>query len=325
MKIFEVVELSESQELVDELIRLILKLHTKFTDPSSGAQTDIGIGKLQTPKVDDSVPKSVANFSGVERPEDVSKITADAIGTARENNDTVQIAQIAAAGLAQLPKVGTPQEKAQAAQTIVSTLSTSEKNDPVIKAAIAPAMLQIKMANTDSADGEAGAEEALRQFVKDTYPEAIPSALRSRVPAEKVPQMSAETIIKKAQELGMMSAFADPAMAVKLINQEVAKISKVENPSAPEKITAPELPTTEPELPTTTSELPKPKPDLDTSKTSQPNAAPTFTTKVVSGSSKSKRVQIIDANGKVVATVKGTRNNIKRLVRDKLKALGAEV
>jgi len=316
MKIFEVVELSESQELVDELIRLILKLHTKFTDPSSGAQTDIG--KLQTPKVDDSVPKSVANFSGVERPEDVSKITADAIGTARENNDTVQIAQIAAAGLAQLPKVGTPQEKAQAAQTIVSTLSTSEKNDPVIKAAIAPAMLQIKMANTDSADGEAGAEEALRQFVKDTYPEAIPSALRSRVPAEKVPQMSAETIIKKAQELGMMSAFADPAMAVKLINQEVAKISKVENPSAPEKITAPELPTTEPELP-------KPKPDLDTSKTSQPNAAPTFTTKVVSGSSKSKRVQIIDANGKVVATVKGTRNNIKRLVRDKLKALGAEV
>ena len=63
------------------------------------------------------------------------------------------------------------------------------------------------MSNTDSADGEAGAEEALKQFVKDTYPEAIPPALRSKIPAEKVPQMSAEAIIKKAQDLGMMSAF----------------------------------------------------------------------------------------------------------------------
>ena len=309
MKILEVVELSESQELVDELIKLILKLHAKFTDPSSGTQTDIG--KLQTPTINDNVPKSIANFSGVKRPEDVSKITADAIGTARENNDTVQIAQIAAAGLAQLPKVGTPQEKSEAAKTIVSTLSTSEKNDPVIKAAIAPAMLQIKMANTDSADGEAGAEEALKQFVKDTYPEAIPPALRSKIPAEKVPQMSAEAIIKKAQDLGMMSAFADPAMAVKLINQEVAKISKVEKPPAPKKITTPELPGQ--------------KPELDTSTNSQSNAAPTFTTKNVSGPSRTKSVQIIDANGKVVATVRGNRNNIKRLVKAKLKALGAEV
>lgn len=89
MKILEVVELSESQELVDELIKLILKLHAKFTDPSSGTQTDIG--KLQTPTINDNVPKSIANFSGVKRPEDVSKITADAIGTARENNDSVQI------------------------------------------------------------------------------------------------------------------------------------------------------------------------------------------------------------------------------------------
>ena len=98
---------------------------------------------------------------------------------------------------------------------------------------------------------------------------------------------------------------------IKLINQEVAKISKVENQPAPKKITAPELPGQ--------------KPEVDTSIMSQSNAAPTFTTKNVSGPSRTKNVQIIDANGKVVATVRGNQSNIKRLVRAKLKALGAEV
>lgn len=305
MKIFEVVELSESTEIADKIVRAILKRHTTLTSPN--ATTSIG-GLGSAPGSEEPGAASVADFSKVKEPSEVAKITSDAVATARENDDLAAIAQVVSAGAEHVSKVATPKQKGEEAQAIISQLSTQELNDPRVKLAVAPLQLQVKMANLDTADGEAGAEEALRQFVQDSYEEIIPQNLRAKVPLEKFPQIATKMLVDKAQKLGMMSAFQDPMMAVKIIKQEVAKLSKVNKPAQ-----------------TSTSSGVDTTDDERAARTNTAQAAPKgpFTTKNIQTGSSSRKVEILDASGKVVATVTGNRQNIKRNVKAKLKALGA--
>ena len=305
MKIFEVVELSENTELADKIVRAILKRHAALTQPNATTSVS-SLGSA--PGSEEPGAASIADFSKVKKPSEVAKITSDAVATARENDDLAAIAQVVSAGAEHVSNVATPKQKGEEAQAIISQLSTQELNDPRVKLAVAPLQLQVKMANLDTADGEAGAEEALRQFVQDSYAEIIPQNLRAKVPLERFPQTATKMLVDKAQKLGMMSAFQDPMMAVKIIKQEVAKLSKVDKPAQ-----------------TSTSSGVDTTDDERAARTNTAQAAPKgpFTTKNIPTGGGSRKVEILDASGKVVATVTGNRQNIKRNVKAKLQSLEA--
>ena len=174
--------------------------------------------------VDKSVPKSIANFDKVKTPKDVIKISNDAIEKARQDGNLAQIAQIASASLANMPNIQTPAEKAEIAKQIIAQIDNSELSNPAVKAALAPAQLAVDVA--DAGTDEAKLQDALEKFTVDVFPEAIPPSIRSKVPPEDVAKRSAEVIIKKAQEEGLMSQFEDPSKAVTIIQAQVEKLSQ---------------------------------------------------------------------------------------------------
>tara|TARA_B100001057_G_scaffold253669_1_gene253930 strand:+ start:8724 stop:10628 length:1905 start_codon:yes stop_codon:yes gene_type:complete len=197
-----------------------------LSDVPPKVQTDIaGFGdmpKMTGPELD--LPKSIADFKGVKTPKDVIKIGNDAIEKAREGGDLAQIAQIAAASLANMPNQLTPQQKAAISKEIIQLVDPEELNNPQVRSAIAPAELAVDVA--DAGTDEKALQAALEKFVISTYPEAIPARLRDKIPPEDVAKRSMEVIVKKAQEEGLMSQFTDPSKAVKIIKDTVDKIAK---------------------------------------------------------------------------------------------------
>ena len=173
--------------------------------------------------VDKSVPKSIANFDKVKTPKDVIKIGNDAIEKARQDGNLAQIAQIAAASLANLPNQLTPQQKADLSKELLSKIKPAELSNPKIKSALAPALLAVDVA--DAGVDEEALEKALQEFTRSTFPNAIPDRFRGNsMNDSEVERLSLQMIINKAQKEGLMSKFEDPAKAVAIIQDEVAKL-----------------------------------------------------------------------------------------------------
>jgi len=185
--------------------------------------------------VDKSVPKSIANFDKVETPKDVIKIGKEAIEKARGEGNLSQIAQIAAASLANMPNQLTDQQKAELSRELLKTLKPSEMNNPKIKAAIAPAKLAIDtaLAGLD----EDGLEKALKEFTRSTFPDAVPERFKqSSIDDSQLEKITVQIIVNKAQQDGIMSKFTDPSKAVSIIQDEVKElVSKMDEPSDAEK------------------------------------------------------------------------------------------
>ena len=190
---------------------------------SPSAMTNVQ-GLAQVDKsVDKSVPKSIANFDKVKTPKDVIKIGNDAIEKARQDGNLAQIAQIAAASLANLPNQLTPQQKADLSKELLSKLKPAELSNPKIKSALAPALLAVDVA--DAGVDEEALEKALQEFTRSTFPNAIPDRFRGNsMNDSEVERLSLQMIINKAQKEGLMSKFEDPAKAVAIIQDEVAKL-----------------------------------------------------------------------------------------------------
>ena len=198
------------------------KLGAKIDTPPN-VQTSIQGLKQIDRSGEKSSMQSIADFKGVKTPKDVVNITNDAIEKARKEDNLAQIAQIAAAGLANMPKQLTPQQKADLSKKIIQTLKPSELNDPKIKSAIAPALLAVDVA--DAGVDEDALEKALQEFTRSTFPNAIPARFRGNSMNDaEVERLSLQMIINKAQKEGLMSKFEDPAKAVAIIQDEVEKL-----------------------------------------------------------------------------------------------------
>ena len=198
------------------------KLSAKIDTPPN-VQTSIQGLKQIDRSGEKSSMQSIADFKGVKTPKDVVNITNDAIEKARKEDNLAQIAQIAAAGLANMPKQLTPQQKADLSKKIIQTLKPSELNDPKIKSAIAPALLAVDVA--DAGVDEDALEKALQEFTRSTFPNAIPARFRGNSMNDaEVERLSLQMIINKAQKEGLMSKFEDPAKAVAIIQDEVEKL-----------------------------------------------------------------------------------------------------
>ena len=198
------------------------KLGAKIDTPPN-VQTSIQGLKQIDRSGEKSSMQSIADFKGVKTPKDVVKITNDAIEKARQEDNLAQIAQIAAAGLANMPNQLTPQQKADLSKKIIQTLKPSELNDPKIKSAIAPALLAVDVA--DAGVDEDALEKALQEFTRSTFPNAIPARFRGNSMNDaEVERLSLQMIINKAQKEGLMSKFEDPAKAVAIIQDEVEKL-----------------------------------------------------------------------------------------------------
>ena len=198
------------------------KLGAKIDTPPN-VQTSIQGLKQIDRSGEKSSMQSIADFKGVKTPKDVVNITNDAIEKARKEDNLAQIAQIAAAGLANMPNQLTPQQKADLSKKIIQTLKPSELNDPKIKSAIAPALLAVDVA--DAGVDEDSLEKALQEFTRSTFPNAIPARFRGNSMNDaEVERLSLQMIINKAQKEGLMSKFEDPAKAVAIIQDEVEKL-----------------------------------------------------------------------------------------------------
>ena len=199
------------------------------------AQTSVqGLAKVDD-SGDETTPKSIANFDKVETPKDVIKIGKEAIEKARGEGNLSQIAQIAAASLANMPNQLTDQQKADLSRELLKTLKPSEMNNPKIKAAIAPAKLAIDtaLAGLD----EDGLEKALKEFTRSTFPDAVPERFKqSSIDDSQLEKITVQIIVNKAQQDGIMSKFTDPSKAVSIIQDEVKElVSKMDEPSDAEK------------------------------------------------------------------------------------------
>ena len=199
------------------------------------AQTSVqGLAKVDD-SGDETTPKSIANFDKVETPKDVIKIGKEAIEKARGEGNLSQIAQIAAASLANMPNQLTDQQKADLSRELLKTLKPSEMNNPKIKAAIAPAKLAIDtaLAGLD----EDGLEKALKEFTRSTFPDAVPERFKqSSIDDSQLEKITVQIIVNKAQQDGIMSKFTDPSKAVSIIQDEVkGLVSKMDEPSDAEK------------------------------------------------------------------------------------------
>ena len=198
------------------------KLGAKIDTPPN-VQTSIQGLKQIDRSGEKSSMQSIADFKGVKTPKDVVKITNDAIEKARQEDNIAQIAQIAAAGLANMPNQLTPQQKADLSKKIIQTLKPSELKNPKIKSAIAPALLAVDVA--DAGVDEDALEKALQEFTRSTFPNAIPARFRGNSMNDaEVERLSLQMIINKAQKEGLMSKFEDPAKAVAIIQDEVEKL-----------------------------------------------------------------------------------------------------
>ena len=199
----------------------------KNTSNNPKAMTDIGGGFGSSMAGIDEPPVAIADFSKVSKPEDSIKIAKDAIAKAREDGNLEQIAQIASASLANMPNIQTPVEKAEIAKKVIAQIDDSELSNPAVLAALAPAQLAVDV--VDAGTDETKLQAALEKFTVDVFPEAIPAPIRSKVPPEEVAERSAEVIIKKAQEEGLMSQFEDPSKAVSIIQAQVEELAKADD------------------------------------------------------------------------------------------------
>lgn len=199
----------------------------KNTSNNPKAMTDIGGGFGSSMAGIDEPPVAIADFSKVSKPEDSIKIAKDAIAKAREDGNLEQIAQIASASLANMPNIQTPAEKAEIAKKVIAQIDDSELSNPAVLAALAPAQLAVDV--VDAGTDETKLQAALEKFTVDVFPEAIPAPIRSKVPPEEVAERSAEVIIKKAQEEGLMSQFEDPSKAVSIIQAQVEELAKADD------------------------------------------------------------------------------------------------
>ena len=199
----------------------------KNTSNNPSVTTDIGGGFGSSMPGMEEPPVAIADFSKVETPDDSVKIAKDAIEKAREDGNLQQIAQIASASLANMPNIQTPAEKAEVAKKVIAQIDDSELSNPAVLAALAPAQLAVDV--VDAGTDETKLQAALEKFTVDVFPEAIPAPIRSKVPPEEVAERSAEVIIKKAQEEGLMSQFEDPSKAVAIIQAQVEELSKADD------------------------------------------------------------------------------------------------
>ena len=159
-------------------------------------------------------PKPIADFKGANTDEKVVAVVDDALKTARENNNTEQVAQIVAAGSANFNNVAGPGERAKRAKAIIATVTNTELNDPKVRAALAPQLLAVDLEEMDP-------EEALRKFVQSSYAYVIPERFRDKA----TDKQKFEAMVRKAQDEQMMSAFTDPNKAIKIIQDEIKKIT----------------------------------------------------------------------------------------------------
>ena len=164
-------------------------------------------------------PKPIADFKDANTDEKVVAVVDDALKTARENNNTEQVAQIVAAGSANFNNVASPVERAERAKAIIATVTDTELNDPKVRAALAPQLLAVDLEKMDP-------EEALRKFVQSSYAYVIPERFRDKA----TDKQKFEAMVRKAQAEAMMSAFTDPNKAIKIIQDEIKKIEA--DPSA---------------------------------------------------------------------------------------------
>jgi signal recognition particle subunit SEC65 len=164
-------------------------------------------------------PKPIADFKDANTDEKVVAVVDDALKTARENNNTEQVAQIVAAGSANFNNIASPVERAERAKAIIATVTDTELNDPKVRAALAPQLLAVDLEKMDP-------EEALRKFVQSSYAYVIPERFRDKA----TDKQKFEAMVRKAQAEAMMSAFTDPNKAIKIIQDEIKKIEA--DPSA---------------------------------------------------------------------------------------------
>jgi len=156
----------------------------------------------------------IVDFKGANTAEEVVAVVDDALKTARENNNTEQVAQIVAAGSANFNNVASPVERAERAKAIIATVTNTELNDPKVRAALAPQLLAVDLEKMDP-------EEALRKFVQSSYAYVIPERFRDKA----TDKQKFEAMVRKAQDEQMMSAFTDPNKAIKIIQDEIKKIT----------------------------------------------------------------------------------------------------
>ena len=189
---------------------------------------------------DDRETKPVADFKGAETPDEVIKIATDALADLQDDADSVDIDAVATvikAAEANMPKIATPVQKAETSKKIIAMVDTAELNNPQVKAALAKPQMAVDVADAKDEDE---IEEALRKFVRSVFPEAIPASLRGKIPADEVAKMSMRTIVKQAQEEGLMSAFVDPSRATNIIQDEIKKItSNTSNDSSTNSVSEP--------------------------------------------------------------------------------------
>lgn len=155
----------------------------------------------------------IVDFKGANTDEKVVAVVDDALKTARETNNTEQVAQIVAAGSANFNNIASPGERAERAKAIIATVTNTELNDPKVRAALAPQLLAVDLEKMDP-------EEALRKFVQSSYAYVIPERFRDKA----TDKQKFEAMVRKAQDEAMMSAFTDPNKAIKIIQDEIKKI-----------------------------------------------------------------------------------------------------
>ena len=189
---------------------------------------------------DDRETKPVADFKGAKTPDEVIKIATDALADITDDADNIDIDAVATvikAAEANMPSIATPVQKAETSKKIIAMVDTAELNNPQVKAALAKPQMAVDVADAKDEDE---IEEALRKFVRSVFPEAIPASLRGKIPADEVAKMSMRTIVKQAQEEGLMSAFVDPSRATNIIQDEIKKItSNTSNDSSTNSVEEP--------------------------------------------------------------------------------------
>ena len=166
-------------------------------NPSAMIQNVQGLAQVDK-SVDKSVPKSIANFDKVKTPKDVIKIGNDAIEKARQDGNLAQIAQIAAASLANLPNLLTPNKKQIAKKELLSKLKPAELSNPKIKSALAPALLAVDVA--DAGVDEEALEKALQEFTRCQHSKCYSDRFRGNVAMNdaEVERLSLQMIIKQS-------------------------------------------------------------------------------------------------------------------------------